>query len=738
MRRSKAFSVTHKRRVSPQKLTVADKEEAAKCALKLRQQGKSFREVAEELQAKGCPCSSYGWVRKVCLRKVVPPTAGRPLTMEPNLIGVAKAIVDFRADVGAGMSRNDLAILIGNLLQQRYNNAIAHRDDEIVQAYRKSTVIRRIISVDGHGDPKQASRRVVDSVMKAAGIKCRRRNQATAARVRAVRDWATLHTFGNFTKETYAKLSIRHARQVFDLDETNAQAVEGQMGKSTVLSSKKTPPGRCGQGSRESWTLLPIISAGGEQPYGPPLCVTKHASLKEPFEPMRPEDIPANHNQLFCGQDGNPMGCYYSTSSGHNSKVLFQHYLREHAVPWIRKHVGGHHRCAVVFMDRASTHLVSKECNDWLKSQKVHICFFPPKTTALLQPLDVVTFRDLKWYKRHLIESAPASVAAEARSISLCAGITMMSECLKHAYRDGGEHVRKSFAVAGLWPLEPKVMLRLATRVRREVGTVEEAKATILEDIVEDAQETARVVHSTHCARSLVEPAKDMKSCVAESLAAVFDTKSFMQEVEAHADKLISKKQIRDIVKSVGYRAYSMEGSLEVARLIKAKKEETAAQQREAEVQQKERAREKARKASSKLDEQTQAAKKARADAAGYRKRLRETEKENAALKRENAALKRHGAVARKVVRSETATARAANSARSAPRARTQKGQSSVSAGAGRRAAKRSRARGTGVGGTAVVDPPCDADGMVWTQPVNLTGSRAANRRRVRSRVSRG
>lgn len=727
--------------VRPQDVPVAVKQEAAQIALTLREAGMSFMAIAAALERDHHACCSVGWVYKVCKTGVVPRSQGRPPAMTPELMGCLKALADVRADVGAGMSRMDMAEAIAQIFQTQYNLAADNGLMDTAEAMLRHPAIKAMVDPDGTVPRRPASKVVVNTLMKHTGMKCRTVNQSTAARIRAVRNRASIAAFHAAAVALFEELGIVDPTQLYDLDETNFQAVEGQLGKCKVISSRDEPGGRATAGSRDSFTVLPITSAGGEDPCGDIAVITASESMTEPFGPMRPQDLPNDADNLFVSPTGRKLAAFYSTKTGHNSKALFEEFLRTRVVDWIRGRVR-RGQWAVIFMDRASTHMVSKEFDAWLKSKKIMLFYFPPKMTALLQPLDVRTFRDVKHFKSMLVLRTSPGLAAAGRSISLTGGIKMASLAMTYAFRGNGEHIRKSFVDAGLWPLSKEVMLRMAPRARGHPETVEEATTMLVGELHEDARRTAQAIHANHSATPVRTVPCVSQADLDAAATSIFDATSVMHEIMSEAEDMVKRKDILAYIQSLGAGANTREGIDKVKQFVSARKNQAKTE-------------ELAKQAERRAKEGQRRAKLAEAES----RRKEKDAKKNQELKVANAKVRRLTLDLREALRGQSAqgkrtpgknstlggrgragavSARARAAARKrppsrppAPRGRRTAVRMEAVAGSGARRSKRTRSPARPRVAPEAAEPACDDLGFVWEGPVQVRSSRRPRVRRT-------
>jgi len=163
-----------------------------------------------------------------------------------------------------------------------------------------------------------------------------------------------------------------------------------------VVAERRGPtPTRKLTGSRDSFTLAPIISASGV--VASLLVVTpktkglKHWHMGDPDPSMVPVDI----DSLF-------PRCRFATSrNSHIDKEMVTDYLLHDGVAAIRAAVmsggGSDDDWAVLLIDNAGPHRIDPaRLVPIFQKRKIQLVYLPPNTTSILQPLDVGVFGRLE------------------------------------------------------------------------------------------------------------------------------------------------------------------------------------------------------------------------------------------------------------------------------------------------------------------------------------------------------
>jgi len=165
--------------------------------------------------------------------------------------------------------------------------------------------------------------------------------------------------------------------QVYNADETGL-VYKGLNKKTLVCSTEKTAPG--GKTCKERITIMPCMNASGNHQL--PLMIIGKSKNPRCF---RNEILPKVH--------------YRSSKNAWQTRLLFKEWFEKVFKPEVTEFLEKKNLPvkAILLLDNAS-------CHEDLSTEDFQIIFFPPNTTALIQPLDQSVIGSLKVsYRKKLI-----------------------------------------------------------------------------------------------------------------------------------------------------------------------------------------------------------------------------------------------------------------------------------------------------------------------------------------------
>lgn len=190
---------------------------------------------------------------------------------------------------------------------------------------------------------------------------------------------------GVFYENFKRKVKERNLRpdQIYNCDET-ALVYKNINDKTLVHQGEKSAPGR--KNSKERVTIMPCVNATGNHK----LLLQMIGKAKTPR----------------CFKDFIPPLYYTSSKNAWQTTMLFKNWFFNQFIPEVSKFLEESNlpKQALLLLDNATCH-----CNESiLRSEdgKFEVMFFPPNTTALIQPLDQSIIKSLKTrYRKELLAS---------------------------------------------------------------------------------------------------------------------------------------------------------------------------------------------------------------------------------------------------------------------------------------------------------------------------------------------
>lgn len=170
--------------------------------------------------------------------------------------------------------------------------------------------------------------------------------------------------------------------QIYNADET-ALVYKNLNDRTLVSTFEKTAPGK--KSCKERLTIMPCVNATGQHKL--PLMIIGKSKKPRSFK----------HVIL-------PMMHYRSSKNAWQTRSLFKEWFFDVFVPLVRKNLKDKDlpQRAVLLLDNATCHL--KEEDIRTDDGNIFVIYFPPHTTALLQPLDQSIIKTLKQiYRRKLL-----------------------------------------------------------------------------------------------------------------------------------------------------------------------------------------------------------------------------------------------------------------------------------------------------------------------------------------------
>lgn len=174
--------------------------------------------------------------------------------------------------------------------------------------------------------------------------------------------------------------------------------------------------------------------------------------------------------------EGGPHGCRYNVSkSGWFDADIFLDWFKSLLLPFCRFLQGR----KIVFGDNLSSHLhpeVFELCNE----NDIHFVFFPPNTTHLMQPLDVVFYAPLKRQWRETLTEWKKTLGKNQATLPKHVFPSLLANLLESMDPRLKPNMISGFSATGIYPIDRQRVLK---RLRRET-TEEDMQAT--KDLVSD------------------------------------------------------------------------------------------------------------------------------------------------------------------------------------------------------------------------------------------------------------
>jgi len=199
--------------------------------------------------------------------------------------------------------------------------------------------------------------------------------------------------------------------QIYNADET-ALVFKNLNDRTLVAVHEKNAPGR--KNSKEKVTIMPCINSTGEHKL--PLMVIGKSKNPRSFKNVV---LPTMH--------------YRSSKNAWQTRHLFEEWFFEAFVPLVKKYLNDKNlpQKAILLLDNATCHLKEKDLRT--EDGDIFVVFFPPNTTALLQPLDQGIIKNLKhsYRKRLLCQLSiigDGNVSDKLKNLSLKDVVYMVTE----------------------------------------------------------------------------------------------------------------------------------------------------------------------------------------------------------------------------------------------------------------------------------------------------------------------
>ena len=233
--------------------------------------------------------------------------------------------------------------------------------------------------------------------------------------------------------------------------------------------------------NRESLNSVECISAGGF--ILPPMIILPG---KQHLEKWFQKQIGLPRDTLFAVSD-----------SGSSNDELSMHWIR-HFNDFSGRHQKGAWR--MLIMDGYGTHNHTEYIN-YCWRNKIIPFLFPPHTTHLLQPLDVVCFQPMKHYHSKAIHNAVRLGDLEFNKVEFLASLTQVrTSTFKMAT------IKSSFRKTGLIPWDPNVVLiklTVPTMERRSILPSSSEEPPVLDSDLFQTPTTTRVLQQQYAALQL-------------------------------------------------------------------------------------------------------------------------------------------------------------------------------------------------------------------------------------------
>ena len=179
-------------------------------------------------------------------------------------------------------------------------------------------------------------------------------------------------------------------------------------------------------------TLVSYISAGGL--YVPPMIIFKAGRVKDSWREAAPSGYAVK-----------------SSDSGYINAELFADY-GEKFVQFLReKNLMGPNEKHMILLDLHKSHLFNVRFMQYMKSNKIEVCSFPPHCTHVLQPLDDVPYATLKTkYQKELLTFNFGVAGARMNKLQF---FRVLVPAVVNAFTP--ENIRKGFSNTGIYPINP-------------------------------------------------------------------------------------------------------------------------------------------------------------------------------------------------------------------------------------------------------------------------------------------
>lgn len=193
-------------------------------------------------------------------------------------------------------------------------------------------------------------------------------------------DRSKVDIFKDLLLKTMSELNVS-SEHIYNVDET-ALIYKNVDNKTLVANHEKDAPGK--KNSKERVTIMACSNATGTHK----LNLMMIGKSKSP--------------RIF--KNWRPVVYYKSSKNAWQTTALFNEWLNEEFVPSVSKHLKsqGLPLKAVLLMDNASCHMINIDSDELL----LKFMYFPPNTTAILQPLDQNVLKCMKMnYRKSLLLS---------------------------------------------------------------------------------------------------------------------------------------------------------------------------------------------------------------------------------------------------------------------------------------------------------------------------------------------
>ncbi|CAF4584080.1 unnamed protein product [Rotaria sp. Silwood2] len=255
-------------------------------------------------------------------------------------------------------------------------------------------------------------------------------------------------------------------QSIYNVDETG---FGDDPGRRQVIIKRNSKYGTCTQGGagKTYTTLIMCTSASGK--FLPPYIIYRAQKLYDSWMP-----------KISCRGTR-----FNATLSGWSEEITFFDWLRHHFVPAVKRVK----KPILLLMDGHRSHL-STRIIKYAMDNKIHLECFPPHTTTILQPLDVVTLSKIKasWRKllsNHFKQTNSTPLTKETFSL-------LIAELFKNHLLPA--HCAGGFAKAGIYPFDKRVI----SKEKLLSATAPECNKSIFEsnttDDIRDTSLTTTVV----------------------------------------------------------------------------------------------------------------------------------------------------------------------------------------------------------------------------------------------------
>ncbi|CAF4151860.1 unnamed protein product, partial [Rotaria sordida] len=293
------------------------------------------------------------------------------------------------------------------------------------------------------------------------------KNRSNACRKEVIDNWFQhLH-------EVLTKYNLfNRPEALWNVDEAGFTDDPGRRSVVIKRNTKHTTSSQSGTGKSHT-TLLICTSASGKKL--PPYIIFQGAQLWS-------TSIPKN---------GFPGTRYNCTKSGWVDEPVFFHWFVNQFIPNVSKVK----RPIILFFDGHQTHISARIVKAAMENQ-IELECFPPHTTIILQPLDVVTLHKIKTAWRSLL--VEHNIKTNSSSIDKQRFTLLISELWKNHLLK--EHCSSGFSKAGIYPYEPQTVskekLLIPPTSTVMVLPVTDAQRTSSNDIIIDKPPRQRLHRS--------------------------------------------------------------------------------------------------------------------------------------------------------------------------------------------------------------------------------------------------